>query len=170
MDGRSTRVGVCFFRSGGRGFAVELDALEEVADLGELVPVPMTAPAVLGLQIHRRTVVPVVHSSAGLRDERHEATPILLVLRSEQGPWGLRVDRAGLVIVDRTMPIVALPHGAGDVGVLAVEGELEHGGQTHRLIDGARTWSNVRGQVEGWYAGLRRRAGTVSLETAGGAA
>jgi chemotaxis signal transduction protein len=159
MDGRATRAGVCFFRSEGRGFAVELDALEEVADLGALVPVPMTPPAVLGLQIHRRTVVPVVDPSVGPGDRRGEATPILLVLRSEHGPWGLRVDRAGLVIVDKTVPMLGPPQGPLDDGLLAVQGELEHGGQVHRLIDGGRTWCNVREQVEAWHAGPRRRAG-----------
>lgn len=164
MEERLTRAGVCFFRSGGRELAVGLDAVDEVADVVTLVPIPLTSPTVLGLHIHRRTVIPVVQPPGCVVADNAEASPILLVLRSEQGPWGLMVDRAGLAIVDKPMPIVPIASlGVGAGGDLAIEGGVDFHGRLHRLIDAGRTWQMFREQIEGWYSTHTRRGAAVSL-------
>lgn len=163
MNERFTRAGLCFFRSGGRRFAMEVEALMEVTDLGTLVPLPLGPPALLGLHTHRRAVVPVFRPSPAAPNEHSDQNPILLVLRSEHGLWGIEVDRAGLMIVDNSRLLEGLAPADSTAGLLAVRGQIDHAGLLHELIDAGLTWSNIRVEVERWYVAIRRDVGAVAL-------
>lgn len=88
------------FVVGDQLFGVEVEAVQEVMRYQPVTPVPLSAPAVAGLINLRGQVIPVV-------DVRQRLAPwsrvvaerqVNVVVRTDQGPVSLLVDRIGAVV------------------------------------------------------------------------
>jgi chemotaxis signal transduction protein len=128
MTGMHVRV-----RAGGERYALAVTDVTEVGELGEVTPVPGSAPEVLGLHNLRGQVVPVVDLAAmmGLGD-RGELSRVVI---AESGN-----RRAGLA-VEAVEGIEAVPEPSEDSaspllsGAVLVDGELVGIVQTGALLD-----------------------------------
>lgn len=149
-----TSNGICLFTSQSRPLAVEMGSVDVVVEWGELVPIPLGPPHVLGFRAWRRDVVPVVQATGpySYGADVGESSPLIFLLRTRQGPWGLRVDRGGVEVIDdqnrRT-------DSSTRSGIFATCGSIERAGTTHEILDVERTWQNLRSEIEGWYATSR---------------
>jgi purine-binding chemotaxis protein CheW len=136
---------------------VALAAVAEVVEAEQLVRLPLCSPRVLGLCTYRRDLLPVIalgHAPAAARNTA-DARPVVLILRSEHGSWGVQVDRGVTIVaqgpMDETGSLSAGPDGAVVIGTI-MRGEV-----IHSVIDTEATWRAVREAVEGWYKGDRSR-------------
>src|SRR4051794_18448044 len=147
-----TRRSWCLFQSDARSYAVRLDAVAELIVADGLVRLPLSPPRVLGLFTLRRDVVPVLKMT-----ERHAkdrggdgAKLVVLILRTEQGVWGIRVDRGAAVAIEEQPdePGVDDPLATG-----APEGPttIARAGKLYLVIDPDSAWRDVRQEVEAWY-------------------
>jgi purine-binding chemotaxis protein CheW len=152
----------CLFRIEGRLFAVALTAVAEVVEAEHLVRLPLCSSQVLGVCTYRRDLLPVIalgHSPTAATGTA-AGRPMVLILRTEHGSWGIQIDR-GLALVTQgpldetgTLP-------AGPVGGVAF-GSITRGDATHVVIDAEATWRSVREAIECWYKedrGRNRRCG-----------
>ena len=118
----------CVFRSGPRTYAVGLGAVAEIIEAESLVRLPLGPPCVLGYCTFRRDVVPVVR----LADEPAEADPearlTIMILRTEQGVWGVQIERGGAVVaeapLDDSAVLTAEPSGVAFLGAVRREGQI----------------------------------------------
>ena len=86
----------CIFRVGDQEFSIELDYLKEIAELSEVVPLPLSPPYIEGITHLRGVAIPVVNIAV-LRDIPEEkATYRWLIV--------LEVGRFPLAIVVNDMP------------------------------------------------------------------
>jgi chemotaxis signal transduction protein len=141
----------CLFKSDSRPFAVGLDAVAEVVEADRLVRLSLCPPQVLGLCTVRRDIVPVLSLTppAAGGEREPEGKTIVLILRSDEGVWGIRADREGTAVADgRFEPAGSL---ADDAEGAAIVGTLKRGDHAHAVIDPGQTWRNVREHVEAWY-------------------
>ena len=150
-SGARTRLAWCLFQSGARAYAVRLDAVAEIVDSDGLVRLPLSPPRVLGLFTLRRDVVPVFRMAEG-RDEDSggpDTRRVVLILRTEGGVWGVRVDRGTTVGVEETLVDHDGPRPAED----GLEGPraIVRGGTTFAVVDPESAWQEVRATIEGWY-------------------
>ena len=153
--GARTRSAWCLFQSGARPYAVRLNAVAEIVDADGLVRLPMSPPRVLGLFTLRRDVVPVLRMTdddPGGLDTRL----VVLILRTEGGVWGIRVDRGTTVGVEETHIDPDAPPSAED----GPEGPrtIVRGGTTFAVVDPESAWREVRATIEGWYGSHRGRS------------
>lgn len=144
----------CLFKSDSRPFAVGVEAVAEVVEADKLVRLSLCPPEILGLCTVRRDIVPVLSLTPGPGAELHAGSDtdrrnIVLILHSEHGAWGIRIDREGTVVAEGVLDPAAGAQ-AGPTGP-AIAGTLRRGDQSHAVIDPARTWRNVRENVEAWY-------------------
>jgi purine-binding chemotaxis protein CheW len=115
------------------------------------VPLPLSSPLVLGLCPHRRDLVPVIALGANPSAEAtgEPGRPVILILRSEQGTWGIRLDRGGVVVaeghLDDRRGSQGEPEGAVVIGTIT-RGETSYG-----VIDAEATWRSLRDAIERWY-------------------
>lgn len=123
------------FRVGGETYAVPVEQVLEVADLGELAPVPGAQRAVLGVRNLRGQVLVVVDLATVLGIERNGPGQ-RLVITEDQG------RRAGLVI-DEVIDV-------GDLAGAVQESESEYlfggtivGDELVGLVDLGRVFSAV---------------------------
>lgn len=137
----------CLFRSGSRPCAVPLSAVVEVVRGDRLTRLPGSSPALAGLCILRRDVLPVFRPAEG----RGAAEPpslagksFVLVLACSRGNWGLLIDPEGILV-----------HGEGSV---AAAREVIHDKTAYALIDPEEAWRELRASMEAWY-GARPSAG-----------
>ena len=155
-----TRRAWCLFQSGARPYAVRLDAVAEIVDADGLVRLPLSPPRVLGLFTLRRDVVPVLRMTEG-QDEDSGGTDtrlVVLILRTEGGVWGIRVDRDTTVGVEESFvdPGGPLSAEGGPEG----PGTIVRGGTTFAVIDPESAWREVRATIERWYGS--HRGGSVA--------
>ena len=69
---------------------------------------------------------------------------MVLILRSDHGHWGIKIDRGVVVVTD--VPLNeddAMP--AGPEGAVVI-GSITRSGASHWAIDAEATWRNARGQ------------------------
>ncbi len=78
-----------------------------------------------------------------------ETSVVVLVLRSDQGMWGIRIDREGTAVSDGVLNASA--QGEPASGGAEVVGSVQRGDLAHAVINPDRTWRNVRALVEAWY-------------------
>src|SRR5947209_1387245 len=92
----------CLVRIDTRPFAVALQAVAEIVEADELVRVALCSPRVLGLCAYRRDLLPVIDLSEGrpAAAAPAEGRPVIMILRGEQGAWGIRIDRGGAVVAE----------------------------------------------------------------------
>lgn len=123
------------FRVGGEAYAVPVEQVLQVAELGELASVPGGPPTVLGVRNFGGQVLPVVDLAAVLGIERMRPTR-RLVIAEDQG------RRAGLAIDDVTdVADLASPVQESDSEYLL--GTTPAGNELVRLIDLGRVLSAV---------------------------
>lgn len=167
-SGARTRRAWCLFHSGARPYAIRLDAVAEIVDADGLVRLPMSPPRVLGLFTLRRDVVPVLRMAEG-RDEDAGGPGtrmVVLILRTEGGAWGIRVDRGTTVGVEETH--------AGPGGAPSAEDGPEgprtvvRGGTAFAVVDPESTWREARATIEDWYGSERGRSSAPSHGAAEG--
>src|SRR4051794_33237649 len=81
----------CFFKSDSRPFAISVEAVAEVVEADRLVRLSLCPPQILGLCNVRRDIVPVLALTARAGDDGHdtENRAVVLILRSDQGAWGI---------------------------------------------------------------------------------
>jgi purine-binding chemotaxis protein CheW len=146
----------CLFHCGREPFAVAVPDVVEIVEVESLVPISLCPPPIVGLCPHRRQVVPVVNLSTAseppelasariMREARREA---VLILRGEQGQWGVRIDRDGTSI-SAERPNRHEPKSSDD-GVVTV-GFIPGESVAHRLLDAEATWQSLRAAVLRWY-------------------
>jgi hypothetical protein len=123
----------CLFSSRGRPWAVDLDAVVEVVEASSLVRVPMGPPQLVGLCAFRREVVPVVDPLAAADPDGRLGSTVLM-LRTDRGPWGLRIDREGVAVAEAAC--------AGDAR------SITRGETVHTILDPERAWHDVREAVQ----------------------
>jgi chemotaxis signal transduction protein len=101
--------GIAFLvvRAGERDIGLRLEDVVEVADLGDVHPVPSTAPALRGITPSRGGLMPVVHLGALLAGVACPATRGRTVVRATMGGWavGLEVEDADLLTRQEPLPV-----------------------------------------------------------------
>ncbi len=92
----------CFFRSEAYPFAVELEVVAEVVQADRLIRLAHCPPQILGMCTVRRDVIPVLtlNPGAASTEPAPETPVVVLVIRSDQGMWGIRIDREGTAVGD----------------------------------------------------------------------
>src|SRR4051794_7843998 len=150
-SGARTRWSWCLLHSGARPYAVRLDAVAEIVDADGLVRLPLCPPRVLGLFTLRRDVVPVIRMAEGQDQDRGglDARLVVLILRTEGGVWGIRVDRGTTVGVEETLNDPGGPPSTedGPGGPRTVV----RGGTTFAVVDPEPAWREVRATIEAWF-------------------
>ena len=160
----------CFFQSDAGPMAVSLDSVAEVFETDTLVRLAWSPPQVVGLCSYHREVVPVVvlgaHPRVGGETPTEERDPpistdqagdtasvdgrgrsVVLILRTEQGAWGIRVD-SGSTIMSRESPAFHSPRMSVEGPVLT--GEVHLGETCHQILDAEATWRGLRSAVGRW--------------------
>jgi chemotaxis signal transduction protein len=159
----------CLFRSDAGPMAVAVESVAEVLETETLVPMPWSPPHVVGLCSYHREVVPVVKLSpfphefgdapkeqgqpkgtdTGSKtvsdDER--AGCVVLILKTEQGVWGIRVD-SGNTIMSRESAEYQSPRVCANGPVLV--GSIDVAETRYIVLDAEATWHGLRSAVDAW--------------------
>jgi chemotaxis signal transduction protein len=160
----------CFFQSDTGPMAVSLESVAEVFETDTLVRLAWSPPQVVGLCSYHREVVPVVvlgeHPRVGgeIPTEERDPSPgadpagdrssvdgrgrsVVLILKTEQGAWGIRVD-SGNTIMSRETPAFHPPRMSVEGPVLI--GDVHLGETCHQILDAEATWRGLRSAVGRW--------------------
>ena len=151
-------VSFCLFRCGSLALAVPVADVTEIVEIDSLVRISFCPPPVAGLCPYLRQVVPVVafgSSGAGVaarpsakRAQGADSRIAVLILETEQGLWGIKIDRDGTLITDDRPGRQQPKH--HETGVVTI-GLIRHGEVDHALLDAGSTWSVLRESVVRWY-------------------
>ena len=99
--------GFLIVRASGEPFGLPIEQVLEVSDLGEVLEVPRTHPAVRGLTPQRGRLVPLIHLGALLAGRAAPAergrTTVLIRLGARQVVF--EVDDADEVVRERPLPL-----------------------------------------------------------------
>jgi purine-binding chemotaxis protein CheW len=139
---------------------VALHTVAEVVEAEELVRLPLCSPRVLGLCTYRRDLIPVIGllENPATTESKREGRPLVLLLRSDHGIWGIQIDRGGTVVVEGPLDERdTRPLGSGAIVFI---GSITRGESVSNVIDPEGTWRNIRGQIECWYKGEHGREPT----------
>jgi len=79
-------------RTGGEHYALPVDRVTEVGELGELTPVPGSAPEVLGIRNLRGQVLPVIDLATLLGLQKGDGNERIVVAESGDRRAGLAVE------------------------------------------------------------------------------
>ena len=162
----------CLFRCGDSGYAVGLESVAEVVEVGRLVRLPHSPPRVLGLCSLRRELIPVI----GLNDPRPDplaaqsAAPagrLVLILRTGRGTWAVQINDEGTIVAEEGLDeSTETPTPLGPVFM----GTVRRGDSTYAVIEPEATWQNVRQSVEDWYCDQMGRDAAAIVHPAPAAA
>ena len=148
----------CLFISDSLPCGVPVANLAEIVEVDALVRISLCPDRVVGLCPYHRQVVPVV--TLGTRGVRSEASPVdsrtkgkapreaVLILQTENGLWGVLIDREGTVITSER-PNACEPRMLHD-GIVTV-GTIHHGKEDHAVLDAESTWRGLREVVTNWF-------------------
>lgn len=170
-------VACCLFTCQSRLFAVRLDVLEGIIKVPGIVRLPLCTRPVSGLCTYRGRFIIVVRP-AGDREGwvagRGGRGPTVLVLRAEQGQFGLLIDRDDIAIVaDVEMEgAVDTTDGGGQSRELpeglVSSGSIERDGKLHAIIDPDGTWTYLRAVIERGYGASFGNVAQETPSSAGG--
>jgi chemotaxis signal transduction protein len=108
--------------AGGEHYALAVECVREVADLGALTPVPRAPAGVLGVRNLRGQIIPVVDLAVALGLPAGRAPGQIVVTEAPQGRVGLAVETASEVV---TLPPADEPiHSDRLAGAALVDGVL----------------------------------------------
>jgi chemotaxis signal transduction protein len=156
-EGKRITAWVCFW-SGSRAYAADLGSVEEVVQIDKPIPVPFSAPALMGLGVVRRDVLPIIDPVQSTRG-RNDRT-VGLVLRSKQGRWILRVDPENPVhILDQE---THTPETAN--------ASIRSGGVNHSAVDVEALWAEYRAIILNKFGEPCLSTGETSTVELGGVA
>lgn len=151
----------CLFHSHSLPYAVAVESVAEIVEIESLVRMTLCPPQVVGLCPCRREVVPVVALgqdssrvdvvSAEKWAPEQSTQQAVLMLRTDQGVWGIQIEREGTAITPE-QPVMHEPQ-AGEDGVVTI-GMLHHRETEHALLDAEKTWRGLRDVIARWYGGI----------------
>ncbi len=100
----------CVFTVGGREFSVELEYLSEIAELAEVVPLPLSPPYIEGITHLRGMAIPVINFAV-LKDLKEEkaAERRLLVLEIGRSMLGIAVNEMPDLSTDFRGELISVP-------------------------------------------------------------
>jgi hypothetical protein len=106
---------------------------------------------VRGLCALRRDVIPVIGFDRGASDPSLAATtrPLVLILRSPRGSWGIQIDADGTAVAEEPLDPIASPV---DSSLSSFLGTVVRENTAHAVIDPEATWMGLRIGVDEWYA------------------
>jgi purine-binding chemotaxis protein CheW len=162
----------CLFHGDTGPMAVSVESVAQVLETDTLVRLAWNPPQVAGMCSYHREVIPVVVLGALSREAGEElcgnpdhpvatrsagektgiaprSRCVVLILRTEQGAWGLPVDSES-TIVSRESPAYHAPR--MDSNGPVVIGIVERAGTCYRIIDAAATWNGLRSAISRWFA------------------
>ena len=117
MSGLHVRV-----RTANEQYALRVDEVLEVAELGEITPVPGASPSVMGVRNLRGQVVPVLNLARVLDVPESPAPQRIVIAEDSDRKAGLAVDEViGVEELPEPSEEVASPH---VVGAALAEGSL----------------------------------------------
>jgi len=160
----------CLFRADAGPMAVSVESVAEVLETDTLVRLAWSPPRVIGMCPYHREVVPVVvleslegGAQEDLLNGRHQAPAtdtalakpgiddrarcVVLILRTEHGAWGIRVD-SDHTIMCRESPEYHSPRISANGPVLIGIVRLE--GTCYGILDAEATWQGLRSAVGRW--------------------
>lgn len=162
----------CLFRSGGKPFAIPLDAVVEVISVDRLIRLPLAPPGVLGLYLLRRDLTPIIRleDTRSSADSAPSAPPptgemSVLVASTDSHLWGMIVDQ-GTTEVDKAPPESS---GHGDLSQIRIPGACgwrQRGEVAHLAIDPRAAWQNLRSSIMHWYTQSAAFSPTTVSESA----
>jgi chemotaxis signal transduction protein len=160
----------CLFRGDAGPMAVSVESVAEVLEIDTLVRMAWSPPNVAGMCSYHREVVPVVKlgplprdvgddllcgqdqtvvkDTAGENSGADElARCVVLILRTEHGAWGIRVDSENTVM-SREPPEYHAPrlHASG----LVLIGIVRLAGTCYGIVDAEATWRGLRSAIADW--------------------
>jgi chemotaxis signal transduction protein len=176
----------CLFRADAGPMTVALESVAEILETDTLVRLPWSPPQVAGLFAYHREAVPLVVLGPPPRDagadrltgqEQAVATAtagenvgiddrtrcVALVLRTEHGAWGIRVD-AEHTIMSRESPEYHPPRTDADGPVLI--GVVLHAGICYGILDAEATWRRLRFAIGRWSGLMSESNPSASLPSA----
>ncbi len=100
----------CTFSVGGRAFAVDMDYLKGIAELSDIVPLPLSPPYIEGITSLRGVAVPVVNLAI-LKDihEEKAGERWLIVLDVERTLLGIAVNEMPDLVTDYVGEFIDVP-------------------------------------------------------------
>jgi purine-binding chemotaxis protein CheW len=164
----------CLFRGDLGPMAVSVESVVEILETRTLLRLAWGPPEVVGLCPFHREVIPVVRLGPILESARadlgngtdprvelktsgakpgvaDESRCVVLILRSANGPWGIRIASEG-TIISRERPEFHPPRSdPSQVGLSGVIGRAE---TQYAIIDTETTWRSLRSAVDRSYRGL----------------
>jgi purine-binding chemotaxis protein CheW len=145
----------CLFRSESKPYAIRIEAVSEIIEAESVVRLPLSPPEVVGFCAFRRDCIPIIRAgeAPGGDGETAVTDPTVLILRTDQGVWGMRIDREGVVVADGNLDSWTGEE-ARPLGSLGVIRRAE---ANYAAIDPEAAWRNVRGAIERWYGPDSRR-------------
>jgi hypothetical protein len=154
----------CLFHGDAGPMAVSVESVYAILDTEFLVPLvwspPQVAVPVFSLGpigsgagadrtggVDSRPAAGTVASAAKNGGEENSRC-VVLILRTEHDPWGLRIDHPG-TFISRACPDFHAPrldeHGSTLIGILLREGTR------YSILDAEATWRGLRSAVARWY-------------------
>jgi hypothetical protein len=138
---------LCCFRCQGRGLAIDIANVLGVRSVERLLPVPLSPPALVGLTLQQRQLIPVVTPPSPAARERVADGPrTVLLIRASQGILGLVLDAESPVTIE---PREARSREGGPSGSIASDGMRD-------VLDPDAFWAAIRSEMEGSFRSLIR--------------
>ncbi len=173
---RTTRTAIgskqwfCLFQGDAGPMGVSVESVAEVLETDTLVRLAWSPPQVVGLCSFHREVIPVVvlgprasnvqDDLAGERDQAiatssagekvgtaRQARCVVLILKTEHGAWGVRVDSEN-TIMSWESPEYHAPRLTENGPVLI--GTVEHAGTCYGIFDAEATCCGLRSAIGRW--------------------
>ena len=127
------------FTVGSHRFAVPIDAVREVVNITDVVPVPGGRRPLEGIFPYRSNMVLPVFSLLDLLGIQHdEPGSLVIVTGSEEDPVGFRVRSMGGVMTSNDNDVIAPYEGELSLSGGAITGVLKKTGGELILLDGDR--------------------------------
>jgi chemotaxis signal transduction protein len=152
----------CLFHADAGPMAISVDHVAEVLETETLIRMAWSPPQVAGMCSYRHEVVPVVKlrlvdDAGGADGSGSEARPVVqndrlarcvvLILKTEQGAWGVGVESAKTVM-SREVPEWHSPRISATGLVLT--GTIRRGETRYEIVDGEATWLGLRSAISRW--------------------
>ncbi len=162
----------CLFRADAGPMAISVESVAEVLETDTLVRLAWSPPQVIGMCSYHREVIPVVKLGSLPREIGEEVHAmedqtvaidtagemavideptrcVVLILKTEHGTWGLRVDSQN-TIVSRESAEYHAPRTNANGPVLI--GIVRLAGTCYGILDAEATWRDLRSAVGRWSA------------------